>query len=442
MGIKRLHIISLIGFSPKYEFEKDEHKLIESSIHYWRNIKGEMIGVWKEDSMHHRGLFFLECYPNAIWEVWRPDVRADKVYAHSFGNGLVHKSFPVSYCSMWNGLRKTKGIYSPLMVDHLNEYIKNNSNEQLILVLPVSPLPVITKIQERFSKTVPILHVRFINNESLLGKFVFRINPIFWLHENIKALQMRRFMQSVKFLVVTHKKHSKQINEKYNCKVFLNPHFEDINFWKPDISKHTAREALVIPKDVLVFFSSSRLVPEYQLDKVIDVLAAIVNRDFRFYISGYGAEDHISLLKEKIKKYGFEEKIIFTGYISGNELKEYYLASDVYISTCIRQACPKSTNKALLLEVPIMATDTGFGAELLQEFDCGIILPSNYSSIDWRRKFQKVFSGEKISVPNREKLIHVFDKNRIGKNWLEIFETVINNSTMYNNPNLTDSNHT
>jgi glycosyltransferase involved in cell wall biosynthesis len=425
MNIQKTHIISLIGFSPKYEFESDERKLIESSIHYWRNPKGELIGVWKEDSMHHRGLFFLECYPNAIWEVWRPDVRADKVYTHSFENGLVHKSFPVIYSSMWNGLRKTKGIYSPLMVDHLHEYITNKSNDLLILVLPVSPLPVIQKIQEKFSKLLPILHVRFINNESLLGKFVFRINPMRCLHENIKALQMRRLMKNVKHLVVTHKRHSEQIDRKYNCQVFLIPHFEDINFWKPDITKEEAREMLTIPKDVLVFFSSSRLVHEYQLDKVIDVLFATANRSFRFYISGYGAKDHVSILNEKIEKYGFAENIVFTGYISGNKLKEYYLATDVYISTCIRQACPKSTNKALLLEVPCVVTDTGFGAELLQELKCGLIITSEFNKSQWIKIFQDVFSGIKINVPNRERITSVFEKNTIGEKWMMIFETLI-----------------
>lgn len=423
----RIHIIAILGFSPKYEYEEDENKIIATSIHYWRNKKGELIGVWKEDSMHHRGFFFLECYPDIIWEAWRPDIRADKVYEHTFENGFIHKSFPVSYIKTWNGIRRKKEIYSPLMEDCLNNYIKKKTNEQLLLVLPTSHKSITYLIQKNFSKIIPILNVRFINNEPLLGKYAFKINPVRFLHDYLKAVQIKRYMNQIDNLLLTHSKYSNEIENKYDCRVFINPHFEDVGFWCRDISKEEARMKLAIPYDKKVIFSSSRLVPEYQIDKIIDVLGRLGYKDFLFYISGNGDKEYIRMINKKIDKYRLNNNVVFTGYIMGDELKAYYIASDVYVSTCIRQACPKSTNKAILLEVPVIATDTGFGVELLKEYNGGLIIPQKYSFNKWKKAFQSVFAGDEINTPQRDEIVSIFEKENIGKKWMEIFREIVEN---------------
>ena len=94
--LKKIHIIFILSFSPRYE-----HIDGPEPIHRWKNDKGEEIGVWKEDWAYLLGFKIMEKYPDIIFEVLRPDHRAERIYEHTFENGLIHKSFPEDKIKIW-----------------------------------------------------------------------------------------------------------------------------------------------------------------------------------------------------------------------------------------------------------------------------------------------------------------------------------------------------
>ena len=95
----QIHIIDFITFSPKFGYIKGNNSL-DRAAHSWYNDKGEKIGVWREDWAFQLGDKMLEKFNNYTWEVWRPDIRAERVYSHTFENGLITKSFPVKNIKM------------------------------------------------------------------------------------------------------------------------------------------------------------------------------------------------------------------------------------------------------------------------------------------------------------------------------------------------------
>jgi glycosyltransferase involved in cell wall biosynthesis len=426
----RIHIIYIIPFSPKYEFS-DEQRQQDLAIHKWWNNKGEFLGVWKEDGQIQRGLFLLQHYPEIIWEVWRPDYRADKVYEHSFDNGLIAKSFPETRINYWNGLIYTKGIYSDLMEEELNRFILKPQDEQFILILPAARNPFSFKLKNKFRGYLPIVDVHAVNNHILMGDIQIFRNPAKLVHKAAKALQTRSYMNKVEYLLCAHNKYINQITKKYKCKVYVIPHFEDMEFWKPDVTKGQARKTLNISADQKVIFASCRLVPEYQLDKVIRILALFKEKNFLLVISGYGDKNYKNLLLKTITETGMNYKVKFTGFIIGAELKDYYIASDVYISTCIQNSCPRSTNKALLLEIPVISTDSGFGAETLSQNNSGLLIPAKVDFNLWFSAFTSYFNGEDINVLSREIAVKIFNKEKIAERWMDIFKEATRNKNCY-----------
>lgn len=423
----KLHIIYLIPFSPKYEFT-DEKKQIELSSHSWRNEKGEFIGVWFEDGAVQRGLYLLKHLPNLTWEVWRPDVRAEKVYHHDFGNGLICKSFPIDQVKYWDGLRFSTGVYSKLMEITLDEYLNKNSNRTTILILPVAKRPFSALLMKKYQNKLPILNVRTVNNENLVGKIKFHSNPLKYVNGLLKAISVRKYMNNVDYLICAHSKFVSEISSRYSCKVWVIPHFEDTNSWKPNIAQEVAKQILNIPQQKTVFFSSSRLVKDYQLHFVVECFASLKDKNFIFYISGHGDEKYIEYLKEHIESFGLGSKIVFLGYLTGDKLKNYYLASDAFVSTCTKNACPKSVNKALLLQIPIIITNSGFGAEILEETKNGILLNPIFNIDEWTSAFKKIIEGEIPSAPAYEFLSEIFDGVAIAQKWLNVFEEIISDT--------------
>ncbi len=84
-------------------------------------------------------------------------------------------------------------------------------------------------------------------------------------------------------------------------------------------------------------------------------------------ISAYG-----SYLMELIKKYDLTEKVIFLGSLSGEEMKEKYLQTNVYLCPSSIENSPNSLGEAMLLKTPIVTADVGGITSMISE-KAGII---------------------------------------------------------------------
>jgi len=412
-------------FSPKFGYEIGNNALSRAD-HIWYNNHGQKIGVWLEDWGFQLGVKIIGKYQNIKWEVWRPDVRAEKVYSHTFYNNLTTKSFPIEYVRLWSGIRKSNFIYSPQMLNYLEKYIKDKPrNKEYLLILPASRNAFAIKLRDRFQKEIAVHYNHFLYAKILLGQYSFKLNPIECLHKNIKAWQQKQFMNPVESLMVAHRDFIPAIQNQYNCKVHFNTMGADLTYWKSTISKEKAKEKLSIAKYGHVFLFSSRLAPEYQIHKILGIIREIKGMSFHCIFTSQGPEKYMKLLDKLVKKYEIEDKVTFTGYVEKTKLKLLYTASDTFFMTSITNAGPMSTFIAMLMEKQVITTDAGLASEILKENNCGLIVsPSKYS--EWLEAMKFAICEGEIELVDTNIIKELFDwKIRIQK-WHEIFEQALN----------------
>jgi glycosyltransferase involved in cell wall biosynthesis len=416
-----MRIIFIIPFSPKYA---DAPKDASPPLYSWVNPKGEMIGIWMEDHAHYFGFNLLKFCPFLNFEVWRPDYRAKKVYEHTFENGLVHRSFPSTRTMIPNGLTRKNREYAQMMETYLDKIISSGERQTLLMV-PASGTAFSIRFFKKYHKKIPMLGYNFISNNSLFKVIPKTRNPVKMLHYKLIEYQHERHFSYIKNLSVPHWDRIEELRNKFGCNVRFNQLGMYNDFWKPDITKEEARKALKLGPEKIILFSS-RLVPEYQIDKVLDVISLFREYQFLCIFTSFGPKNYQNLLDQKISDLLIEKHVLFTGWIDDEKLKQYYAASDVFCSTCIQQAGPGSTFFAMLMEKPVMSTDAGLATELLKKHDCGLIFPpTDYSK--WEEAFASVIKNDPIIIRtiDREIVLELINWESRVKDWMETFDAVI-----------------
>ncbi len=84
-------------------------------------------------------------------------------------------------------------------------------------------------------------------------------------------------------------------------------------------------------KDHKVILSASRLVPHKGHETVIRALPKVCRRIPRLKYIIVGAGHHRNYLKELIKDLNLEQYVIFTGFVTDSDLRNYYNLADVFI---------------------------------------------------------------------------------------------------------------
>jgi len=421
---KKYHIIYIMTFSPKFGYIKGNTSL-DRAAHVWHNLKEEQIGVWQEDWAYQLGNRMLKKFDNYIWEVWRPDVRADKVYSHTFDNGLLTKSFPVKNIKLWSGIKKSEFIFSPQMLLYLEKYINNKpGNIKYLLVLPASRNGFALKIREKFKGKIAMHYNHFLYARKLLGEWRFNINPIRFLHDNVKIWQQEQFLKPIKSLMVAHKEFIAEINKKFSCEVNFNTMGANLDYWNPNVYSVNAKKELAIEDNGHIFLFSSRLVPEYQIHKILKVIGKLKDKKFHCFFTSQGPEKYGQLLKNLTKKYNIEDKVTFSGYVDEYKLKLLYSAADTFFMTSLINAGPMSTFYAMLMQCQVITTDAGLAAEILKENDCGIIVPAtNYKK--WKQAMEYAINGNKIKKMDSAIINNLFNWENRSEKWDKIFTDAI-----------------
>lgn len=124
----------------------------------------------------------------------------------------------------------------------------------------------------------------------------------------------------------------------------------------------------------------------------LPVFAELLKRypDSKLYIAGDSQHTHSNKLKQMvgdyiydygaflnslIKSHGLENHIEFLGTLSANQMKEQYLRSNLFLSCSTLENSPNSVGEAMMLGVPIVASDVGGVSSILAHSRDGITYP-------------------------------------------------------------------
>lgn len=374
-----------------------------------------MLGIWREDWGHILAEEVKKSYPEIAFEVWRPDYRAEKEYVHVFNDGVVHRSFPARRKITFYGL-KLKWFYnSPDIIKALGKYIYPNGDYQnTICHIPVDYSFLGHSILKKYGKKLTFIHTSHLNPAILLSRANTK-NPYKWLHRQLIWRRYNRYLAHIKNLALSSDRIAHFSSAIPGCTIYAFDYlWFDLSFARNRISKERARNLLGLPEGIKILLSSSRIVPEKQLDKLIYSLSHLKNENYICLLSGTGEEKYISYLKDLTLSLNLQEKVIFTGYLD-ETLLQYYCAADLFISTSLSEGGPVSVLKALALGVPVMATDTGIAAYILKKYRVGKVLDSQNSE-EWSRIIDQFLAGNEIKSLDPVVFASEYDsKNAIEK---------------------------
>lgn len=118
-------------------------------------------------------------------------------------------------------------------------------------------------------------------------------------------------------------------------------------------------------------------------------------------IASYG-----KYLNELIQEYNLQEHITFLGNLSAEEMKQRYLNSNVFVLPSTMENSPNSVGEAMILGLPVIASNVGGVESLLQDGKEGILYePGNVKALS--NAIIKVFDAYEYEDASRMRPIRV-----------------------------------
>lgn len=87
-------------------------------------------------------------------------------------------------------------------------------------------------------------------------------------------------------------------------------------------------------------------------------------------LSAYG-----KYLLQVIRRYQLEDKVIVTGRLTAEEMKQQFLKSSVFICPSVLENSPNTVGEAMLLGVPVVASQAGGIPDMIQHEEEGLLVP-------------------------------------------------------------------
>jgi glycosyltransferase involved in cell wall biosynthesis len=411
-------IISIIPDLPPYKLYSNEPRPEVN----WDTPDGQWVGIWGYDWPDMTGKEILKLTDEFEYHIWQPDLRADKVYSHTFENGLTHTLFPAANQRKLYGFKLINRVRSDSMLKELEKCIKDNN----VILHTNGGIIEITKDMLSTSYNIPIVQsyrgvihlpstMFFSRTINIFSKFN-HIQDFFWLKRNINRIDAIIYQNEINL---------KKLKKIYKGELTKITSGCDFSFWHPE-DRILARKELKLPKDKKIFLCASNLIELKQVDKIIAIFSELSHKyDFLLIIAGHGTinyENYLCTLASDLLR---ENKIKFIGYIRGSELRQYYNACDLFLSTSTEEGGPVSVMQAFACEIPVISTDTGNTAEVMKKYKCGCLLDI-YDYKMWRDELEKILAGNKeVKAIDREIAKRYYHWPNIAKQYIDVYQKLV-----------------
>ena len=177
---------------------------------------------------------------------------------------------------------------------------------------------------------IPIVHTY----HTIYGDYTHYLSPSKTLGRKAVSTFSRKILNNVQAVIAPTDKVSKLL-KGYGVVTGIHtiPTGIDLRWFNnriPMKEKENMKQDLGIPIDNVVLLSVGRLAKEKNLDEIIKYISMMNKENISMLIVGDGP--YKNKLKKDIEDYGLNNKIIFTGMVSPNEVPLYYQLGDIFIS--------------------------------------------------------------------------------------------------------------
>ena len=197
------------------------------------------------------------------------------------------------------------------------------------------------------------------------------------------------------------------------------------------ITKSLYNKRKTIEQNITVT-SIARLIPYKGHKYFIEVAKELLklNKQYQFLIVGDtfpGYEAYEEELKTLVSENDLHQKIHFLGYRT--DVDDILVKSDLFFHPSIApDPLPTVLFEAIKLKVPVVATKLGGAVEILDNGNCGLLVPYNNAK-KVAELINDYFKDEKLKILNIEKAIEYTNKHfsptQFKKNILDIFKITL-----------------
>ncbi|MGH3685772.1 MAG: glycosyltransferase [Pseudonocardiaceae bacterium] len=138
-------------------------------------------------------------------------------------------------------------------------------------------------------------------------------------------------------------------------------------------ARGSIRESLGVPPNATIIGSVGRLSAEKRVDLVLAAAHRLAPHRRDLHVLVVGGGDQRAELQALAEWLGLSRRVTFTGLL--RDVTPALIAMDVLVQSSDTEGTPRSVLEAMAHRLPIVATDVGDVAELLDQGRCGELVP-------------------------------------------------------------------
>jgi glycosyltransferase involved in cell wall biosynthesis len=136
------------------------------------------------------------------------------------------------------------------------------------------------------------------------------------------------------------------------------------------------RESLNVPKGMPLLAKIGRLSPEKRQEQLLRAARRLLDEGYQFKLLLIGVGPDEPMLRHLTQQLGLTKVIVFTGFIE--DMLPVYSDLDLVVQTSSTEGLPNVILEAMLMRVPVIATDVGGTSEVIDSPDVGTLIePDN-----------------------------------------------------------------
>lgn len=196
---------------------------------------------------------------------------------------------------------------------------------------------------------------------------------------------------------------------------------------EPFYSVRWKKKEFGTPLRLLTVLSPGQIYKGYEtLLKAASLLKVHYGNDFEWKVAGYSEDNWLADIGHKL--YGLKNKecnITLCGLLTAEELAQVFTETDIYVQTSHIENSPNSLCEAMLVGTPIVATNVGGTATMLQ--GCGTLIPDGdpyFMAASIKGVSENFEQAVKNSMQGRKLALERHDMAAIAENLINTYNII------------------
>lgn len=260
------------------------------------------------------------------------------------------------------------------------------------------------------------------NEEAPFPKNFFK--KMFW------NLYVKIPSKSADVITVFTKSQKKYVSSKLDNfpleRIRVVPSGVDYGAFQTKKTKKELRKKLNLPQNKFIIITVGHIGRKRNYELLLEILNELKIKDFLFvHIGGIGDEEYYRELKNIVKKFKLEKKVLFLGLKPLGEIIDYYNSSDMFIMTSYDESFGIPIIEAMAAGLPVLTTNLGVAKDAIKDKENGFILRNKKEASEIVERLYKDVKLRKKIGDEARKEAKKFDWKKIVKKIENIYKELL-----------------